>query len=564
MNKIEFHSHEQQDEFVYNLFNQKKDGFFLDISCGNPVIGSNSYALEKYCNWSGIGIDLRDCEQEFQWSKERTARFERIDATSDALTDFLKTNVPANTVVDYISLDVDAAGTNLAFKALEKVLAANIRFKAMTFEHEYYQHGDQIQNPARELLESHGYIRLFEDVRLWSGGTQDDSSWSFEDWWIDPQYFSQELIKNTKSNLYYFQCIEHLKKLQNNEYSATHRCSRGWPEEYDLFWNEDEKDQLKQLFKNYKERPAPMRVFDCFPFYNEFDLAELRIQELWDVVDYFVIAEANTTHQNNPKPFYLKDNWERFEKYASKIRHVMIEDMPMSPDTWVNERFQRHCLQRGLTDLQPNDIVITSDCDEIPRASIIDAIKEDTNNYDRYVLFVPLHYFKINYLMANPNGLHGNVMVARGRAYTDPQQERALTFPWTPKPTNYDVVYVNHGGWHFSYFGKTEFAVNKIKNFAHAETNRAEILDRMDVDKMIENHVGIGWEQGDERFVYTKVDDYYPRAILENPEKYKDMIIPQQDFSVYDFYPDIELTPENLQGHINGTFLSNYRRLVQL
>lgn len=277
-----------------------------------------------------------------------------------------------------------------------------------------------------------------------------------------------------------------------------------------------------------------MRVFDCFTFYNEFDLLELRLEELWDSVDFFVIAEANSTHQNNLKPFYLKENWIRFAKYSSKIRHVMIEDMPMNSDTWVNERFQRRCIQRGLYDLLPDDIVITSDCDEIPRATVIDAIKNDSQ-YSRYMLYTTLHCFKFNYLMIKPTGVHANIMVTRGSVYTNPQQEREYVFPWIPKPES--LTKIAHGGWHFSYFGETEFAVNKIKNFAHAETNKPEIINKINVSEMIKNKVGLLWFEGQERFEYAKLDNYYPKTILSNLEKYKDMIVEPGIRAVYEFYP---------------------------
>jgi hypothetical protein len=310
-----------------------------------------------------------------------------------------------------------------------------------------------------------------------------------------------------------------------------------------------------------------MKVFDCFTFYNEFDLLELRLEELWDSVDYFVIAEANTTHQSKPKPFLLKDRWNDFAKYHSKIRHIMVDDMPCDPNTWVNENFQRRALERGLYDMQPEDIIITGDGDEIIRPDVIEAIKNDPNDYNRYIPYLPLFYFKLNYLMVNPCGIHGKIVVTRGRAYMDPQREREITFPWIPKPKDVDHCLINHGGWHFSYFGKTDFAKNKIESFAHAETNIPQIMDRLDVDKMIENKVGIAWESGEERFAYIKVDEYFPKTILKNPERWKDMIIPTQEFEVYDFYPEIELTLENLEQHINrsnGTFLQQYRRLVQL
>lgn len=248
MDKIDFHSHEQQDEFVYNLFSNYRNGFFLDISCGNPVIGSNSYALEKYKGWQGLCFDLSDFETTHQWSKHRTSRFIQVDATSPALTSFLLGAVPQGLAVDYISLDVDANGTNLALPALIKVLEAGVRFKAMTFEHECYIHGTGIRDQARAVLTSQGYVPLFEDVRLWAGGLQDDSQWSFEDWWIDPAHFDPRVLDAKDSGLYYFECVEKLKNTLGNKYTATHHCSRAWPNEYDLFWNQNEEQQLKGLF----------------------------------------------------------------------------------------------------------------------------------------------------------------------------------------------------------------------------------------------------------------------------------------------------------------------------
>jgi hypothetical protein len=282
-----------------------------------------------------------------------------------------------------------------------------------------------------------------------------------------------------------------------------------------------------------------MRIFDCFTFYNEFDILELRLAELWDTVDYFVISEANTTHQNNPKPFYLKDNWDRIKKYESKIRHVMLDDMPMSPDTWVNERHQRRELSRGLTDLQPDDIVIVSDCDEIPRPAAIEAIKEDANNYDRYILAIPLNYFKLNFMMIHPVFKQNNIAVVRGRAFTDPQQAREFTFHRGALPLHYadnDFCVIEHGGWHFTYFGHTEFAKNKLLNFAHAESR--SLADTVDVDYMIANKVGLLGFNYHERFEYIQVDDYFPQTVVNNPEKYKDMIVQGATKNIYEIYPE--------------------------
>lgn len=251
---IEFHSHEQQDEFIFNLFKQQKDGFFLDISCGHPLIGSNSYALEKFCGWKGFGFDIGDVEADLQWSQHRSNPFIRMDATSADLTDFLISNVPVGTVVDYISLDVDAAGTNLALQALKRVLNSKIRFKAMTFEHECHIHGQSIRDEASQLLEAQGYVRLFEDVRLWGAGIVDDSGATFEDWWIDPAYFDPQITSIADTGSYYWEAVEALKQFFNNQYTARHRCCRAWPEEYDLFWSENDKQTQKDFISRITKR----------------------------------------------------------------------------------------------------------------------------------------------------------------------------------------------------------------------------------------------------------------------------------------------------------------------
>jgi beta-1,4-mannosyl-glycoprotein beta-1,4-N-acetylglucosaminyltransferase len=281
-----------------------------------------------------------------------------------------------------------------------------------------------------------------------------------------------------------------------------------------------------------------MKIFDCFTFYNEFDILELRLNELWDTVDYFVISEASSTHSGNPKPFLLEENWDRFEKYSSKIRHLKNTDVPLTGDSWVIERWQRKCIERGLTDLAADDIVIVSDCDEIPSSAAIQSIKEDSNNYDRYVLGIPLIYFKLNYKMSGVR--QRNIMVTRGRVFTDPQSERAMTFSLGNLPlgfANDSFCVLDMAGWHFTYFGDTSFAKNKIFNFAHTET--AGIIgdvDNMNVDWMIENKVGLIGFKGTERFEYIVVDDYFPDYITNNLDRWQHMIVPGATKTIEELY----------------------------
>jgi hypothetical protein len=227
-----------------------------------------------------------------------------------------------------------------------------------------------------------------------------------------------------------------------------------------------------------------MKVYDLFSFYNEFEVLEIRLQELWDTVDYFILLESNVTYVGNPKPYLFDENKERFTKYMSKIRHIKL-DVPFAEqkkvfpneidDHWTREKYQRYAAMQELTDLAKDDIVIVSDCDEIPRAEMIEMIKEDENDYDRYLMFIPQLQYKINYMKTQYPSRRGVIMVTRSRAFTNPQQEREFSFFWNQKPAN--TVIVDHGGWHFTYFGDDEHCINKIKNFAHTEQNRDNIIN---------------------------------------------------------------------------------------
>jgi beta-1,4-mannosyl-glycoprotein beta-1,4-N-acetylglucosaminyltransferase len=116
-------------------------------------------------------------------------------------------------------------------------------------------------------------------------------------------------------------------------------------------------------------------IFDCFTFYNELDLLEVRLDELYDVVDRFVLVEASQTFQGNPKPLYFDENKQKFARYADKITYVRI-DFPEGDLTplitahadnanWARQYYQRDQISQGLKQARPDDLIIISDVDEI-------------------------------------------------------------------------------------------------------------------------------------------------------------------------------------------------------
>jgi len=279
-----------------------------------------------------------------------------------------------------------------------------------------------------------------------------------------------------------------------------------------------------------------MKIYDVFPFYNEFDILEIRLKELYNVVDYFVLVESNKTFTGIDKEYLFESNKERFAPYLDKIRHIKVDDTPETNDPWVRETFQRIAGSRGLHDAQADDIVIVSDCDEVPRADIIDLIKDDENKYDRYLLYIPQFNFKLNYMKFLDSGKHCQIIVTKFNVFTDPQHEREYTFFWNAKPDN--TVAVDHGGWHFTYMGDNENAVNKIRSYSHTEKNVPEIVDEFNIEWMIRNKYGFEGVRSDnkERFEYVVIDDYFPDCIVNDQERWKDLIIPGAAFRTEDLY----------------------------
>ena len=69
-----------------------------------------------------------------------------------------------------------------------------------------------------------------------------------------------------------------------------------------------------------------MKVIDCFMYFDEDHLLEIRLNTLYDFVDKFVIVEANLDHAGNfRKPQF---NLEKFSKFKKKIKYILIKDLP--------------------------------------------------------------------------------------------------------------------------------------------------------------------------------------------------------------------------------------------
>lgn len=248
MKIVEFHSFEQQDEFIYNLFDEKTDGTFIDVASAHPVIGSNSYTLEKI-GWKGFSFDVIDARTTWYWDRVRSTPFIHIDATSIAFTEYLKNTIGPGQVIDYASVDVDfrinVEHTNISLLALNRILDSGIVFKAITFEHEKWMFSTGVQNASKMLLEQRGYVCLFENV------VYTNSDKPFEDWWINPAYIDPKILDIKKNGESYTNCVEALRNYRGSHisYQSQHNCCRAFPTEYRYFYTfEEQWDLTNNLF----------------------------------------------------------------------------------------------------------------------------------------------------------------------------------------------------------------------------------------------------------------------------------------------------------------------------
>ncbi len=279
-------------------------------------------------------------------------------------------------------------------------------------------------------------------------------------------------------------------------------------------------------------------IYDCFSFFNELDLLEIRLNVLNDVVDRFVLVEATKTHSGKEKPLYYKENSERYRSFNHKIIHIVVEDYPRFVTAWTYENHQRNAILRGLTQAKPDDLVMISDLDEIPLPELVKAYEK----CEDIVLFIQkAYYYYLNYLnVSSPDWALGTKLLPYAyflgndaslkfcyNEFLLPEVNQGVTPTKIRFVENAKVVYA--AGWHFSYLGGTKAIIKKIQSIAHQEFNTLRNCDEEQLKKHIENGDDL-FRRGDKYFG-VPIDDSFPVYIKNNLPKYQHLV-----FTVTDEY----------------------------
>jgi len=207
-----------------------------------------------------------------------------------------------------------------------------------------------------------------------------------------------------------------------------------------------------------------MKIFDCFSYWDEDLLLDLRLKILNNYVDYFVVVEDNKTWQNNKKN--LRFDIKKFSKFQKKIIYIPVEDLPDGDDPYKRENHQRNCIAKGLINSKPDDLVIISDLDEIPSPSAISKFKIQM----KYAVFKQKHYYyKLNLQSQNNPYWYGSRICVK-KFLKSPQWLRNLKFKKRPF-WRIDKLRLNNiiedGGWHFSYLKTPKNIEKKLKSYLH-------------------------------------------------------------------------------------------------
>jgi hypothetical protein len=234
---------------------------------------------------------------------------------------------------------------------------------------------------------------------------------------------------------------------------------------------------------------GPIRVVDCFPYFNEKELLELRIKLLYDHVEKFIITDADHTHSGLPKPYTCRDTLNELGIPLDKIEIVEV-NLPSYDQT--NRNHIREALQRDTIKsiLEDGVVYIITDCDEIINPEMIQMYASGVLSNPNSIVRLPLEFLncRADLKVYHPNGIEaswnpGFMCVKQHTNYHTLSEIRAsqgivgghnLLFK--------DIYLLGHdrtpvkAGWHFSWMGDRERIKTKMKSFLHSYDNNDYIF----------------------------------------------------------------------------------------
>ncbi len=256
---------------------------------------------------------------------------------------------------------------------------------------------------------------------------------------------------------------------------------------------------------------GPAKIVDMFCFSDEFTLLKIKLEEMYDWVDHFVIVEAPVTFRGDPKPLHFAEAKAQFARFADKIVHVVVDSTPESlTSAWGREFYQRDCGLRALGDLcGEDDIVLISDVDEIVDRR---AVQSFSGPFATLGMRYYSYFFNLERIEA-PQSRWAALVRARYLRQVGASYAR-FGLPHYAKGHALDDA-----GWHFSKVRSAEGLERKFSTYSNLV--RAPV-DRNTFSKTIAE---IRADGGLEGFVRRELDDGIPEYIRRHADELREFIL---------------------------------------
>ena len=295
-----------------------------------------------------------------------------------------------------------------------------------------------------------------------------------------------------------------------------------------------------------------MNIYDCFMYFDEDLLLDLRFNILNKYVKKFVITEATYTHNGAKKK--LKFDINQFQKFKDKITYIVVDKPPpnilnlidgesegkrgekLILNGMARDYFQRENLNKGIKEAEEDDLILISDLDEIPNLEHVDFSKVD----NKILMFEQkMFYYKLNLFYEKLTWLGSKA--TKKKNFLSPQWLRNIkgkNYPkWRldvlfSKKKYSNLFFVKNGGWHFTCLRTAEELEKKLLNFAHHYEFEESGLKINDIKKLIDEKRVMYDHNVDQKAykwsgksILKKVNnDILPNYIGLNLEKYKDWL----------------------------------------
>ncbi|MBY4838553.1 benzoate transporter [Pantoea sp. DY-5] len=281
-------------------------------------------------------------------------------------------------------------------------------------------------------------------------------------------------------------------------------------------------------------------IYDCFLYYDEDMLLDIRLNTLDDVVDYFVIVES--THTFTGKPKKLNFDIDKYERFKDKIVYVVFNELPIlkdgkagNYDAWANEAATRNAIMRGLKKAKDEDLILVSDVDEIFNPAIIKKINPKKLCT---ILHMPFYNYQFNLQVFNTDGSERQCRLPRATSM------RNLKHSFDGKPESFRNIkkselyndfisrnwfklrskVVKNSGWHFSWIMTPERISEKMSSISHTEYDLPHLNNREHIIDALKNGKDL-WNRERKLVMQELTNDKFPPYLVANKEKFKEFVL---------------------------------------